>query len=592
MLVPRRHKLAAILAREAVVKTFEFQIDPLTGEKYYEVYLRGQQLLTDPLLNKGSHFTIEERASLGLTGLLPHGVSSMAEQTSRGLENYRRKPDDLERYLYLLGLLNRNETLFYRLLMENLTEMLPIVYTPTVGQACLLLSRIMRRTRGIYIHPDNIGAIDQILANVPLPHVQLIVVTDGERILGLGDLGSDGMGIPIGKASLYVAAGGLHPACCLPVCLDVGTNNQRLLKDPLYLGYRQPRITGERYDDFIERFVLGVQRNFPDALIQWEDFAKHNAFAVLERYRERVLSFDDDIQGTGATACASLLTAMRIKKESLADQRIVIVGFGQAGVGTAMSIEAVLVEQGLSTAEARRRIFAIDQQGLLIEGDPALEKPQRPFAQPRDAVAGWRLADPSRVSGKDVLRNARPTVLIGVTAQRGLFDAETLEQVGGNSERPVILALSNPTAKSECTPEEALKHTGGRALIATGSPFPEVDWEGRKIRTSQCNNLYIFPGVGLGALVGKARAVTDRMFVAAAKALSGLVTREQEAQGLLLPPMDDIRRVSLAVAKAVAIEARDSGLGRRLDDDKMEQVIAQAQWQPSFVPYRPGRSAR
>jgi malate dehydrogenase (oxaloacetate-decarboxylating) len=581
-----------MVSREAVVKTFEFQIDPLTAEKYYEVYLRGQQLLTDPLLNKGSHFTIDERASLGLTGLLPHGVSSMDEQTARGLDNYRRKPDDLERYLYLLGLLNRNETLFYRLLMGNLTEMLPIVYTPTVGQACLLLSRIMRRSRGIYIHPDNIGAIDQIFANVSLPHVQLIVVTDGERILGLGDLGSDGMGIPIGKVSLYVAAGGLHPACCLPVCLDVGTNNERLLADPLYLGYRHPRITGQRYDTFIERFVLGVQRNFPNALLQWEDFAKHNAFALLKRYRERVLSFDDDIQGTGATACASILTAMRIQKASLADQRIAIVGFGQAGAGTAMNLEAVLVEHGLSTAEARRRIFAIDQQGLLLEGDPALAEEQRPYAQPRDAVAGWQLADPSRISGRDVLRNARPTILIGVTAVRGLFDAEILEQMGRNAQRPVILALSNPTAKSECTPEAALTHSGGRALIATGSPFPAVDWDGRKVLTSQCNNLYIFPGVGLGALVGKARGVSDRMFVAAAKALSGLVTREQEEMGLLLPPMDDIRRVSLQVAKAVAIEARDSGLGRQLDDDQMEEVIAQAQWQPDFVPYRPGRPPR
>ncbi len=462
------------------MKTFEFKIDPLTGEKYYEVYLRGYQLLTDPLLNKGSNFTLEERASLGLTGLLPHGVSSMDEQVSRGLENYRRKPDDLERYLYLLGLLNRNETLFYRLLAENLTEMLPIVYTPTVGQACLLHSRIMRRSRGIYIHPDNIGAIDQIFRNVQLPHVQLIVVTDGERILGLGDLGSDGMGIPIGKASLYVAAGGIHPACCLPVCLDVGTNNQRLLNEPLYLGYRQPRITGARYDNLVERFVLGVQRNFPNALIQWEDFAKHNAFTLLNRYRDRVLSFDDDIQGTGATACASLTTAMRIQGGSLADQRIVIVGFGQAGVGTAMNIAAVLAEQGLSQRDARQRIYAVDQQGLLLEGDPALEEPQRPFAQPRAAVAGWQLENPSRIALKDVVRNLHPTVLIGVTAQRGLFDGEILEILAANCERPVILALSNPTAKSECTPESALQHTGGRALVATGSPYPPVEFAGRR----------------------------------------------------------------------------------------------------------------
>ena len=574
------------------MKTFDFKIDPLTGEQFYEVYLRGQQLITDPLLNKGSNFTIEERASLELTGLLPHGVSSIEEQVARSYESYQRKPDDLERYLYLLGLLNRNETLFYRLLADHLTEMLPIVYTPTVGQACQSLSRIMRRARGVYIHPENIGAIDQILRNVPLPHVQLIVVTDGERILGLGDLGADGMGIPVGKVSLYVAAGGIHPACCLPVCLDVGTNNERLLKDPLYLGYRQPRITGQRYDDFIERFVLGVQRSFPNTLIQWEDFAKHNAFRLLARYRERVLSFDDDIQGTGATACSSLLTASRIQRVPLAEQRFVIVGFGQAGVGAAMNIEAVLVESGLSGAEARRRIFAIDQQGLLIEGDLAIEEPQLPFAQPRNAVADWTLESQARVSLKDVVRNARPTVLLGVTAQRGLFDAEILEQMARNADRPVILALSNPTKSSECTPEEALRHTAGRALVATGSPFPPVDYDGRKVPTSQCNNLYMFPGVGLGALAARASKVTDRMFVAAAKALSGLVTLPQEEAGLLLPPMKRIREVAAVVAKAVAIEARDSGLGRLLSDDELEANIRRAQWQPGFVPYRPGLPPR
>ncbi len=574
------------------MKTFDFKIDPLTGEHYYEVYLRGQQLLSDPLLNKGSNFSIDERASLGLVGLLPHGVSSIDEQVARSYQSYLRKPDDLERYLYLLGLLNRNETLFYRLLAEHLTEMLPIVYTPTVGQACQNLSRIMRRARGVYVHPENIGAVDQILANVSLPHVQLIVVTDGERILGLGDLGADGMGIPVGKVSLYVAAGGIHPACCLPVCLDVGTNNQRLLDDPLYLGYRHPRLTGQRYDDFVERFVLGVQRSFPGTLIQWEDFAKHNAFRVLARYRERVPSFDDDIQGTGATACAALLTAPRLHGRPLTEQRYVIVGFGQAGVGAAMNIEAVLVEAGLSPTEARRRIFAVDQNGLVLEGDPAVDDTQRPYAQPRDAVAGWTLADPSRVSLAEVVANARATVLIGVTAQTGLFDAAILAQMGKNAERPVIMALSNPTAKCECTPEDALHHTGGRALVATGSPFAPVVHDGRTVLSSQCNNLYIFPGVGLGALVAQASRVTDRMFVAAAKALSRLVTPEQERQGLLLPPMEGLREVAVAVAKAVAVEARDSGVGRVLSDDELEATIRRAQWQPRFMPYRPGVAGR
>ena len=570
------------------MKTFDFKIDPLTQEEYYEVYLRGQQLLTDPLLNKGAHFTLEERATLGLTGLLPPGVSSTEEQVSRGLENYRRKPDDLERYLYLLGLLNRNETLFYKLLIENLTEMLPIVYTPTVGQACLLLSRIMRRSRGVYIHPENIGAIDQIFSNISLPHVQLIVVTDGERILGLGDLGSDGMGIPIGKVSLYVAAGGLHPACCLPMCLDVGTNNEKLRNDPLYLGCKRPRLEGAEYDTFVERFVLGVKRNFPNALLQWEDFAKHKAFPLLSRYRERILSFNDDIQGTGATACAALLTATRIQRSTFADQRFAIVGFGQAGNGTAWSIRAILEEEGLSPVEACRRIFAIDQQGLLLDDDPKLDEAQRPFAQPRAAVAGWKLADPNRITVADVVANAKPTVLVGVTAQRGLFNEEILRQLGAHAQRPVILALSNPTSKTECTPEEAFKATEGRALVATGSPFAPVSFKGRELAAAQCNNLYVFPGVGLGALVSKAARVTNRMFVAASKALSARVTAEEEARGLLLPSMASIRDVAAAVALAVAREARDSGLGRMQTDEEYKALIARAQWEPRFYPYRPG----
>ncbi|MFZ5805291.1 MAG: NAD-dependent malic enzyme [Acidobacteriota bacterium] len=571
------------------MKTFSFKVDPLTGEQYYEVYLRGQQLLTDPLLNKGSHFSIEERASLGLTGLLPHGVSSLEEEAARSLESYRRKPDDLERYLFLLGLLNRNETLFYKLLTENLIEMLPIVYTPTVGQACLLLSRIMRRARGVYIHPDNIAAIDTIFANVPLPEVQLIVVTDGERILGLGDLGADGMGIPVGKVSLYVAAGGLHPACCLPVCLDVGTNNDRLLADPLYLGFRRRRLEGEDYDRFVERFVLGVKRNFPNALIQWEDFAKHKAFRLLERYRERIPSFNDDIQGTGATALAALLTASRIKQKPLAAERVVIVGFGQAGVGTAKAIATYLQSQGLPPEEARKVVWPVDVQGLLCQDDPSLEPWQRPFARKREEIAGWKLKDPQKITLEDVVVNVKPTILVGVTAQPGLFSSKLLQQVAKEEARPVILALSNPTSKSECTPEDALAATGGKALVATGSPFPPVSLEDRTVETSQCNNLYVFPGVGLGTLVAKAPKITDEMFLAASEALSAMVSAEEQERGLLLPPLTSVRQVAREVAVAVAKKARDQGLGRLLADEEIEEVVSQAQWEPRFVPYRPGR---
>jgi malate dehydrogenase (oxaloacetate-decarboxylating) len=570
------------------MKTFALKLDQLTGEDYYEIYTRGRQLLNDPHLNKASAFTKEERLSLGLDGLLRTGVSPIEIQVERAYSAYQRKTDDLERYIYLIGLQDRSEPLFYRLLVEHLEEMVPIVYTPTVGQACLQMSHIQRRFRGIYITPENIANIDQIFQGISLPQVNLIVVTDGERILGLGDLGSDGMGIPVGKVSLYVAAGGVHPGVCLPICLDVGTNNQRLLDDPLYLGYRQPRLRGAEYQEIVERFVLGVKRNFPDALLQWEDFAKQTAFKNLDRYRERILSFNDDIQGTGATALAALLTAMRIKRSRFQDERFAIVGMGQAGTGIAMNIRAMLKEEGLSEEEARRRIFAVDMQGLLIEGDPLLEGPQEPLAQRRAMVDGWQLDDPSRIGLQDVIRNAHPTVLIGVTAQPGLFSEAILAETAKHSERPIVLALSNPTHKCECTPEAVWKATDGKGLVATGSPFPPMAWQGRTLQASQCNNMYIFPGVGLGALVCKATRVTDGMFLAASRAISAFVTPEQEAKGLLLPEMKDIRQVSAAVAKAVGIEARNAGLGRLLNDDQIGATVTKAQWAPGYTPYRPG----
>ena len=573
------------------MKTFSFKIDALTGEEFLEVYIRGRQLLNDPLLNKGAAFTREERLAFGLEGYLRSGYSSMDVQVERALEAYRRKPDAMERYIFLNSLLDRSEPLFYRLLHDNLTEMVPIVYTPTVGQACLELSHIQRRFRGVYVSPENIDRVDQIFQSISRPHVYLIVVTDGERILGLGDLGSDGMGIPVGKVSLYVAAGGLHPAVCLPICLDIGTNNERLLGDPLYLGYRHRRLEGEAYEEIVERFVLGVKRNFPDALLQWEDFAKNKAFQNLERYRERILCFNDDIQGTGAAVLAALMTAMRIKKTAFREERFVVVGMGQAGSGICYMIQTMLRQEGLSEDEARRRLFALDMQGLLLEDDPALEPQQRTYAQPRAVVGGWRLQSPSGVGLLDVVRNAKPTVLIGVTAQRGLFSAEILEEVGRNTARPVVMALSNPTSRTECTPEELARATDGRGLLATGSPFAPIEWNGRTIKTSQGNNLFIFPGVGLGALVSKASKVTDGMFLAATRAVSTMVTPSEEAQGLLLPDMEAIREVSARVATAVAIEARDAGLGRLLSDAELESVVRKAQWEPRFSAYRPGPAA-
>ena len=564
------------------------KVDPLTGEDYYEVYVRGRQVLNTPLLDKGPCFTQEERLSLELEGFLRAETSTIDVQVERSLAMYRRKSDDLERYIFLQGLLDRDETLFYRLLYENLEEMVPIVYTPTVGQACLQLSHITRRFRGVYLTPDTIAHIDRIFQSLSFPQIVLIVATDGERILGLGDLGSDGMGIPVGKVNLYIAAGGIHPACCLPIMLDVGTNNERLLNDPLYMGWRRPRLTGKEYEDFIERFALGVKRNFPDALLQWEDFAKGKAFLLLERYRERVLSFNDDIQGTGAIALAALITAARVKRQTLADQRFVIVGMGQASSGVAINIRAELRAEGLSDDEIRRRIFALDQPGLLVEDMTGLEPQMKPFAQPMAAVTGWVLEKPDRISLRDVVRNAKPTVLIGLTAQAGLFDRAILERMAANDPRPVIMPLSNPNSKSECTPADVCAATKGMGLVATGSPFPPVTRDGKPCRMSQCNNMYIFPGVGLGALVAKSSKVTPGMFLAASRAVSGLVTDAQRENGALLPDMKEIREVSFHVACAVAREARDAGLGRLLSDEEYAEVIRKAQWEPRYYPYRPG----
>jgi malate dehydrogenase (oxaloacetate-decarboxylating) len=567
---------------------FSIKIDPLTGEEYYEVNLRGRLILNNPLLNKGSCFTEEERMSLDLDGLLRSGVSTLEQEVERTLEQYRRKPDDLERYIFLQSLLDRDETLFYRLLYENLEEMVPIVYTPTVGQACLMLSHIVRRYRGLYVTPESIGNIDKVLESGSRASVYLIVVTDGERILGLGDLGSDGMGIPIGKVNLYVGAGGLHPAGCLPITLDVGTNNPRLLDDPVYQGYRHRRLEGQAYDDFIERFVLGVKRVFPHALLQWEDFAKHKAFMLMQRYRERILSFNDDIQGTGSTALAALMTAARIKKGRLGDERFVIVGLGQAGSGIAFSIRAHLKEEGFTDEQIRERIFALDAPGLVMDDWPGLEPQMRLFAQPRAAVDGWQLRSPDKVGLEDVVRNTRATVLIGVTAQPKLFDQNILRLMAANDSRPVIMALSNPTSKSECSPEDVFRATDGRGLLATGSPFPPIVTPGRDFRVSQSNNMFIFPGVGLGALVSQATKVTDRMFLAASRALSRMVSPETEASGQLLPEARAIREVAFQVALAVAKEARDSGLGRMVSDDRFENLIRKAQWLPRYYPYRPG----
>ncbi|MCX7836180.1 MAG: NAD-dependent malic enzyme [bacterium] len=572
------------------MKRFEIRVDPLTQEVYYATRLTGYPLMNDPLLNKGSAFTAVERVEFGITGLVADAIGTLEEQLERAYENYLRKTTDLERYITLIGLLDRNETLFYALLTRHITEMLPIVYTPTVGQACLNLSHIIRRYRGLYVSRNNIENIETMLRNTGLPEVSLIVITDGERILGLGDLGVDGMAIPIGKTTLYVAAGGIHPASTLPVCLDVGTNNERLLNDHLYIGIRKPRLTGDAYYAVIERFVQGVKRVYPRALIQWEDFGKSNAFNILDRYSNRILSFNDDIQGTGATAAAAIMTAAKISGRKVSQEKIAILGFGQAGSGVANALVTLMnVEENTPIEIARRNIYAIDINGLLIEG-MEVEPHQINFVHPKSEISQWSYSGDSPKLF-DVIKNANITILIGLAAQPNVFNEEIISMVAQHTPSPIILALSNPTSKCETKPEIVEKASNGRALMAFGSPFePYQSIDGKKKWVSQCNNLYIFPGVGLGSIVCQASKITHRMFHAASKALSALTTQEQREQGLLLPPLENIRNVSYEVAFAVAKQAREEGLGINVTDEHLSKLIKQAMWIPKYYPLRLDRS--
>ncbi len=568
------------------MKTHTHKIDPLTKEEYYEVFITGQMLMNNPLLNKGLAFGYEERMELALDGFLREKVLTIDEQVARTYKMYKQKPTDLDKYIFLQAVLNRNETIFYNLLRKYLKEMLPIVYTPTVGQACLTMSHILRKFRGIYLSPYNIQNIDSIFQNLELPEVFLIVVTDGERILGLGDLGSDGMGIPVGKINLYVAAGGINPATCLPICLDVGTNNEKLLKEPRYLGLKKPRLSGKEYDDFIEKFVLGVKRNFPNALLQWEDFAKSKAFTLMERYRKRILSFNDDIQGTGAVALSALYSAMKIKKSKFSNERFVVVGMGQAGFGVCYNIYNALKSEGLKDDEIREHIFPVDVDGLIVDDMSGLEPQMERFAVKRDFISDWTVDDEEKINLKEVVKNSKATVLIGVTGKAGLFDEEILKLMSQHTERPVIFALSNPTSNCECHPEEVYKLTEGKGLVATGSPFDPVDGQYGKMYVSQSNNMYIFPGLGLGALIAKSPYITHAMFLAASEALSDMVSDEELEEGKLLPDLDNVMEISAQIALAVAKEARDSGLGKRVSDEQLEKQIRKAQWDGRYYPYR------
>ncbi len=551
----------------------------------------GASLLGQRLLTKDLAFPADERAAFRLRGLLPARVLTIEEQVELELEHIRRKRDPLEQYIGLAALQDRNATLFYRLLAEHLEEFLPIIYTPTVGRACQEFSHILRRTRGIWITPDDIDHVAETLRNSPFDDIRLIVVTDNERILGLGDQGAGGMPIPIGKLALYTAAGGIHPALTLPVSLDVGTDNERLLADPLYVGYRAPRLRGAAYDALVEAFVTAVERELPGCVIQWEDFKQQNALRIQERYRDRVPSFNDDMQGTGAVVLGGLLAAMRHRRSALADQRILVVGAGAAGIGIARLIDRAL---SLAAPDQHRRggagIALVDSRGLVHAARTDLDAAKREFAipveglSPRPADGRWDLLA--------TVRALRPTILIAVTGVPGTLDEPVVRALAKEVADPIVLLLGNPTSAAEAIPGDVLRWTHGRALVATGSPFPPVELDGQRRVVGQANNVFVFPGVGIGAVAAEVTTITDRMFLAAAEALAGHVTAEQVAEGAIYPPVSELRVVARSVAMAVAREAVAAGLSRLPADAEIEAHVDAAIWWPAYAPYRAGGRGR
>jgi malate dehydrogenase (oxaloacetate-decarboxylating) len=563
---------------------FEFAVDA-NSKTFIKTHLTGYALLSNPLLNKGTAFTHQERIDLSLTGLIPHNESNLVVQRARSYETFQNKGSDIEKYIYLRDLQDSNETLFYSLLREHIAELMPIVYTPVVGLGCERFSHIYRRPRGLFISYPDRNQIDKILLHPRFNRVKTIVVSDGERILGLGDQGAGGMGIPIGKLALYCACAGIHPSATLPVLLDTGTNNPALLADPLYIGWHHERIRGDEYAAFIELFIQAIKKRFPNVLLQWEDFAQLNATPILDKYRDQLCTFNDDIQGTAAVAAGTLFAAIRVTGVPVTQQRIVVTGAGSAGCGISNLLLTAMIDEGLSEPEARKHFYLVDRDGLLMDTMQNLMPFQKPFAQSKNNLQSWRLDNANIISLKDVVHNVKPTLLIGVSGQPGVFTEELIREMAAHVKRPIIFPLSNPTTRSEATPADLMKWTDERAIIGTGSPFGSVTKGGKSVRVDQTNNCYIFPGIGLGIIAVKATRVTDNMFMAAAKALADCSPVNTDPDANLLPPLMHIRDVSLQVAIAVAKEAIKAGIAKYDEIEPLEARIARMMWATEYFSY-------